>query len=79
MDVEAFEPGTITISTRATDNGAWHEIGRHPNYDDGIEVVCSASFAARAADYGIEPGTVVRVAVLDEAGNMVDSYTMRAE
>ncbi|MGI8313453.1 DUF4158 domain-containing protein [Saccharopolyspora hattusasensis] len=79
VDVEVFEPGTVTVSVRATDSGGWREIGRHTDVADALDVVCSCGFLVRAADYGIEPGTAVRVAVLGVAGEAADSYTTHAQ
>lgn len=76
---ELFEPATITVSTRTTDNGEWRELRRHPGVDDAFDVVASAAFLVRAADYGIEPGTTVRVAVLDDDGQVADAFTCAAE
>ncbi|MEO6083422.1 MAG: hypothetical protein ABIQ18_09980 [Umezawaea sp.] len=59
------EHATITVSTRPTDNGEWRERRRYPG----------AAVQVRAAAYGLEPGTTVRVAVLDEAGRAADAFT----
>ncbi|AHH97581.1 hypothetical protein [Kutzneria albida] len=79
MDVEVFEPGTVTVSVRAIDNGDWREIGRHTDVVDALDVVSTCGFLVRAVDYGIEPGTAVRVTILGEASEATDSYVTHAQ
>jgi predicted RNase H-like nuclease (RuvC/YqgF family) len=78
VGIAEFETATVTVSVRVTDNGAWREIGRHEHVPDAVGTVGHGAVEVRAADYGIEPGTTVRVAVLDEAGRVADFVTTPA-
>jgi hypothetical protein len=75
------DTGTITVSTRGSDSGTWHEIASHDDVPDAIDVISTCSVLVRRGRLRHRPRhrPAVRVAVLDNTDRIADFFTTTAQ